>query len=299
MVKRNNQERLGATQNSSGDITAAAAAVGEAFKQAGDTSSSLSFVSPTEFVELPSKGRFYPSDHPLHNKDVIEIKYMTAKHEDILTSPTLLKKGIAIERLIQDLIIDKNIRLDDLLVGDKNALLVGARLTGYGPDYEANITCVACGTTQKHKFDLTKLNHVFPEQEQLKKYNVEFSENNTFLITLPRTKVVVEARILNGKDEKNMAFLVKKREKHGWGSGEVSITDQMKSTIVSINKVIDRSAIDEFIDNMPAFDSKFYRLCYAAVTPNIDMIQEFSCNSCGHEEEVGVPLTADFFWPES
>tara|TARA_Y100000593_G_scaffold13557_2_gene25306 strand:- start:17303 stop:18199 length:897 start_codon:yes stop_codon:yes gene_type:complete len=298
MVKRNNQERLGASQDSSGDIAAAAEAVGHALKQATETSSPLSFVSPTEFIELPSRGKFYPPGHPLLGKDVIEIKYMTAKHEDILTSPTLLKKGIAIERLIQDLIVDKNIKLDELLVGDKNALLVGARLTGYGPEYEANVTCVACGSTQKHKFDLTKLDHVYPEEEQLKKYNIEFTEKNTFLITLPKTKVTVEARILNGKDEKNMAYMVKKREKHGFGTAEVSMTDQMKMTIIAINKVTDKAAISNFIDNMPAFDSKFYRLCYAAVTPNVDMVQEFSCKSCGHEEEVNVPLTADFFWPE-
>jgi len=298
MVKRNNQERSGAPQSSSGDIAAAAEAVGHTLKQAAGAGSSLSFVSPTEFVELPSRGKFYPPGHPVHNKDVIEIKYMTAKHEDILTSPTLLKKGIAIERLIEDLIIDKSIQLDDLLVGDKNALLVGARLTGYGPEYEANITCVVCGTTQKHKFDLTKLNHVYPEEEQLKRYNIEFTEDNTFLITLPKTKVVVEARILNGKDEKSMSYMVKKREKHGYGTAEITLTDQLKMTIVSINKITDRSAISDFIDNMPASDSKFYRLCYAAVTPNVDMVQEFSCKTCAHEEEVGVPLTADFFWPE-
>ena len=132
---------------------------------------------PTEVLALPSKGLLYPEDSPLASGN-IEIKYMTAKHEDILTSPTLLKKGIAIERLIQDLIVDKNIKLDELLVGDKNALLVGARLTGYGPEYEANVTCVACGSTQKHKFDLTKLDHVYPEEEQLKKYNIEFVSAN-------------------------------------------------------------------------------------------------------------------------
>ena len=104
----------------------------------------LSFVVPTEFVDLPSAGRFYPPSHPLHNKEHVEIKYMTAKEEDILTSQSLLEKGLALDRLISNLLVNKKINVDSLLVGDKSAILIAARSSGYGADYETDVGCPSC-----------------------------------------------------------------------------------------------------------------------------------------------------------
>ena len=115
---------------------------------------SLSYVTPTEFVELPSRGKFYSTDHPLHGKEVIEMRYMTAKDEDILTSPALLKNGVAIDRLIENLIVDKSISANSLLIGDKNAVTLAARISGYGEQYEVNVTCPACGSNTDHTFHL-------------------------------------------------------------------------------------------------------------------------------------------------
>ena len=95
-----------------------------------ETRPSLDFSTPTELVDLPSKGRFYPEGHPLHNAETIEIKFMTAKDEDIITSRTLLKKGIVIDRLLQSVIVNKSINVQDLLIGDKNAIVVATRITG-------------------------------------------------------------------------------------------------------------------------------------------------------------------------
>jgi hypothetical protein len=114
----------------------------------------LDFSTPTEFVELPSEGRYYPEDHPLHNESVVEIRHMTAKDEDILTSRALLKKGLALDRFLKNILVDKRIDMDSLYVGDKNAILVGARVTGYGPSYDTQITCPVCATTNKFSFDL-------------------------------------------------------------------------------------------------------------------------------------------------
>ena len=104
--------------------------------------SQFNWALPTEFVELPSKGRFYPPGHPLHNETTVEIKYMTAKEEDILTDRALLKKGIAIDRVLENLIVDQRVKLDDLLIGDKNAILVKARTTGYGSEYETRVIII-------------------------------------------------------------------------------------------------------------------------------------------------------------
>ena len=104
----------------------------------------MDFVTPTQFVDLPSKGR-YPEGHPLKGKDSIEIRYMTAKDEDVLTNRSLLKKGLAIDRLIRNLIVDKSVNGRHLYAGDRNAIIVFARASAYGADYRAKIQCPNCG----------------------------------------------------------------------------------------------------------------------------------------------------------
>ena len=141
-LSRNNEERFGAHGDAGSDPVAA-------------MPNPLDFVSPTEHVELPSRGRGYPQGHPLHNQETIEIKYMTAKEEDILSSQSLIRKGLAIDRMLQSVLINKDVQVKDLLIGDKNALTVAARVTGYGADYVTTVTCPACSTEQEFDFDLT------------------------------------------------------------------------------------------------------------------------------------------------
>ena len=294
MSRRNSRARSGGTEKKTPADSSVEAALS---LQKEEGSGLLSFVAPTEFVNLPSQGKFYPPEHPLHNKDVVEIKYMTAKHEDILTSQTLLRKGVAIDRLIENLIIDKSIKLDSLLLGDKNAITIAARKTGYGSEYNTGMTCPSCGNKQDHSFDLDELGHNFPSEEELDEFGIELTEAGTFLITLPQTKVVLETRLLTDSDEKMLEKTSKMRKKHNLGRGEITLTDRLKSVIVSANDETKRSMIEQFVDNMPALDAKFFRTAYAALTPNVDMKQEYRCEACGHEEEVDVPLSADFFWP--
>ena len=128
-MSRNNEERFGPRGDAGSESPAAA------------LPNPLDFISPTEHVELPSQGKGYPQGHPLHGKETIEIKYMTAKEEDILSSRNLLKKGLAIERLIQSVICDKNVQAKDLLVGDRNAILIAARRSAYGNIYSIKVTC--------------------------------------------------------------------------------------------------------------------------------------------------------------
>ena len=113
----------------------------------------MDFVTPTEIVDLPSKGR-YPEGHPLHGSETVEIKHMTAKDEDILTNRSMLKKGVAIDRLLQNLLKDKSIDARSLFVGDRNAILIHARASAYGQDYKTKVQCPSCGEKSKFKFDL-------------------------------------------------------------------------------------------------------------------------------------------------
>jgi hypothetical protein len=278
---RNNEKRLGLAPNTPPDAAHNAAAA----------STPLAFVVPTEFVELPSQGKFYPEGHPLCGEDTVEIKFMTAKDEDILTSATLIKKGIVLDRLIDNLLVDKRFKSDSLLTGDRNAIVVAARQSAYGASYETTVTCPDCDKDSVHSFDLSEVKHVCLgfDQEYLREENITYdSENCIFNVTLPRSQVTVGVRLLNGQLER---YVSQKKE-------EATITDTLKMIIVSVNGGFDQNTIYSFIDAMPAADSKYLRNTYSNLTPNIDMKQDFICVYCDYINEMEVPFTAAFFWPE-
>ena len=255
----------------------------------------LSYVTPTEFVELPSRGKFYPSDHPLHNKEVIEMRFMTAKDEDILTSPALLRNGLAIDRLIENLIVDNNVNVNDLLLGDKNAVILAARISGYGEQYNVNVTCPNCQASIEHEFDLSEIPHqngTIPEDDN---ENVYLTPEGTFVAKLPKSQFSVEFKLLTGQDEDYLEKVALKTKK--LKLPEASATNLLKRLVVSVNDVTVTSEINNFIDNMPAQDARFLRACVATVTPNVDMTQEVECSSCGTVSEMAVPFTSEFFWP--
>jgi uncharacterized Zn finger protein len=284
---RDNEERFSALQG----IDSPAAVQ----QSSGGDSIGLNFTSPTEIVELPSKGKFYPKEHPLHGKEEIEIKFMTAKEEDILTSKALIKKGVAVDRMLQNLILDKSVKVEDLLVGDKNALIVAARISGYGEEYGVEVTCPSCEEKSKHTFDLSLLGT--KEAEDLEEIAVRQTENGTFLTKLYKTNVEVEFRLLYGKDE--TAILNEMAMKKGKTlQVEKNSTSQLKRIILSVNGVTDRMQIANFVDNMPAIDSRQLRTVLRRINPEVDMNQTFECASCGHEEEMEVPFTVEFFWPK-
>ena len=282
MSRRNNQERLGAPhpdsatppspQNSSEDI--------------------FSFVVPTEFIDLPSKGEFYNEGHPLHGQTSIEIRHMTAKEEDILTSESLLRKGIAIERLLEALVVNKKIKLDDLLVGDKNALVVGSRITGYGSLYETRVTCPTCSETQQVEFDL----HTLEVKDSTLPEGVTRESNNTFFLQLPQARLEVEIRLLTGKEEKN--FLMTSERKKKQKLPNTTSTDLLKLLIRSVEDNSEPQNINKLVNILPIQDARYIKKVYEEVCPDIDLTHEFNCNGCAYDGRIAVPLTADFFWPQ-
>ncbi len=282
-MSRNNEQRTGAHM---ADSDAAAIA-----SQLLDP---LQFVTPTEFVELPSKGKGYPPEHPLHNKEVLEMRFMTAKDEDILTSQTLLKKGLALERMMQNVIVDKNIKPETMLVGDRNAVLIASRISGYGAGYETSIICPACGERGKLMFDLN--NRTFNHGEVLEEVDVRESGTGTYIIKLALSKLEVEVRLLTGKDEQWLVQVAKGNKKRKLT--ESSITDQYRLMIVSVNGHSDRKVIDYVVDNLPAIDSRHLRLAYKKLSPNVSVYEDYCCPACGHEQALEVPFNADFFWPD-
>jgi len=285
MATRNNSDRIGAQATVDSPVPNT---------PTEDTESTpFQFVTPTDFVELPSQGKYYPEGHSLHNKETVEIRFMTAKDEDILSSTTLLKKGIAIERMLKNVIVDKSINTNDLLVGDKNAILVSARITGYGSEYCPKITCPVCGTHTELEFDLN--NATLKQGGTSETFSIELQENNNFMVSLPLSKAAVEVRLMKGDDERKLMSLMEQRKKQK--ADQTILTDQLKMAIVSVNGETDRNTINNFIAVIPAMDSRYLREALADVAPAIDLMQDFTCSSCDYEQELEVPFTADFFWP--
>ena len=287
MTSRNNMNRTGAP--APGDSVAAVVPEEE--------TRTMGYAVPTEIVDLPSKGKFYQQDHPLHGKDSIEIRHMTAKDEDILTNASLVRKGIVLDRLLESVIMDKSIRPSDLLICDKSALIVATRVNAYGEDYSVKIPCMSCGAVSDYEFDLNEAAKVSDfERATHQQDDVRLTENGTFLMTLLRTKAVVEVRPLDGTDEQTVAKTNNMRAKNNLPP--LGITDQMKLFIQSVNSNEDIGLISDFVDNMPASDSLYMRSKYATIMPSFELVQNWSCNACNYEQALEVPFTSDFFWPK-
>jgi sarcosine oxidase delta subunit len=290
MSIRNNEERFGATPVQ-GDAPLTNLNQETAHEEKPPITP-LSFSTPTEFVDLPSKGLYYPEGHPLHGKESIEIRFMTAKDEDILTSKSLLKKGIAIDRLLQNIIVDKSINLNTLLTGDKNAIIVAARVTGYGSSYQTKIACPSCGESSKVDFDLE--GGIVKESQEIE--DVEDNGDGTFVATTPRGQIKVKMKLLDGMAEKNLSKLTAAKKKNN--QPESTLSDQLRMAITAVEGQEDQMLVNAFIKSLPASDARYLRDVYAKKMPNVDLKHDYECQSCGYEQEMEVPFTSDFFWPK-
>lgn len=284
MVKRNNLDKIGGEVDTSAPVSVS-----------GDQ---LNFAVPTEFVELPSGGMYYPEDHPLYKQETIEIKYMTAKEEDILNSPALLKNGTAVDRMLQNLILDKNIKVSDLLIGDKNALIVSSRISGYGSEYPIKTNCPSCNKPSEIEVLLDQASKFSGATKGGvdKLDDIEISSEGYPLLTMPRSGYKVEIRFLSSKDEVEMTKTEEKLKKHNLPS--TVLTNILKLMVLSVEGNRDRGTISQFVDSMPAMDSRYIRGVYKIINPTMKLEQDFNCPDCGHDGPLEVPITPAFFWPD-
>ncbi len=250
------------------------------------------FEVPVESVPLPSGGRVYPVETGLHNLNHIDIRAMTAKEEDILTSRALIKKGTVITELIKSCVVDKRIDVDDMISGDRNALMTAIRITGYGSEYQAECECPACGEKGKGDFALTDL--------PMKELEIEpVAEGaNLFEFTLPLTKKKVHFKFLTGKDEVEINTIMERRKKQGWTADSL-VTTRLQHAIVAVDNIKDRNKITQFIKNMPARDSLALRSHIDKNEPGVEMKAWYDCPSCMESSEVRLPIGASFFWPDT
>jgi hypothetical protein len=233
---------------------------------------------PTEIIELPSKGLVYPEENPL-SEGKIEMKYMTAKEEDILTNQSYIQSGIVLDKLLQALIVSK-INYSDLIVGDKNAIMVAARILGYGSDYTFNYG------DQEYTVDLSKIDN--------KPFEISSKGINEFNYTLPSTGVKITYKILtHGDEQKIQAELdgLKKINKNS--SAELST--RLKYMITSVGGERDPKIIREFVDtNLLARDSRELRKHIKDTQPDVDL----TFFPDGSNDRVDIPVGIKFFWPD-
>lgn len=244
---------------------------------------------PTEVINLPSKGWFYPENTPL-GTGILELKVMTAKEEDILTSKNLISKGIVLDKVLESLIVEKAINANEMFNCDRNAAFVAIRRMAYGDEYKANITCPKCGADNAVTIDLGKMdNKPFDFSEYTK-------GKNEFEFILPYSKKVVTYRLLTKKDEDNIDAELKALQKV---NSEVTseVTTRLKHVIIALDGNTEKSAIRKFVEEMRASDSLALRTHIRTKTPDVDMSFDFSCKSCGVERREDVPLGVSFFWP--
>ena len=256
---------------------------------------------PTEIIELPSNGLVYPKDNPL-SSGKIELKYMTAREEDILTTQSYIKDGSVLDRLFQALIISNGdglpIKYVDLVVGDKNAIMIASRILGYGKEYNVEVTDPFGGDKQKETIDLTQ----FENKEYDGSKQTELHKNE-FEFELPQSKRTVTFQLLTESKERKVKHELEAIKKASKKLGDVTskeLTTRLKNMILSVDGDSERTFINKFVDNeLFAQDSKALRAYIKEVGPDIDLTWEFISDDTGEKKEMSMPMGTNFFWPES
>jgi len=242
------------------------------------------FQIPTEQVDLPSKGKLYPSDHPLASGKV-EMKYMTAKEEDILTNQNYIEKGVVIDKLLQSLIVS-DFNYNDLLIGDKNAIMVAARILSYGKDYDIQYN------GKEITVDLTEIKDKELDLDSLEQGQREFT------FALPKSGNEVTFKLLTHGDDKNIDREVEGLKKINRESS-ASLSTRMKYIITSVNGDRETATIRQFVDQgLLAQDARALREEYARVQPDVEF-KVYHVDEDGVGEDIDVPVTINFFWPDA
>ena len=250
----------------------------------------LNYDIPVETIPLPSKGVLYPPGHPLHMTQGVDIRAMTAKEEDILMNQGYIRKGIMVNELIRSCMLDKSVDVATLLAGDQAALMYGVRALGYGNVYTPKYKCPQCSTQSVMEIDLYKL--------PIKTLQISpiHQNENEFEFVLPVTKKKVRFKFLNANETKQIVDEIETKRKKGIQATNL-VTARLMANIISVDGETNRTKISQFSQFMPAKDSLALRKYIDENEPMVDSKVSFACGGCGHEQDITMPLTADFFWP--
>ena len=247
-----------------------------------------SYPFPTEIIGLPSKGLIYPESNPL-SKGEVTVKLMTAKEEDILTSTTLIKKGIQLDKLLESIVIEPGVDINDLVIGDKNAILVTSRILAFGPEYQAKITDPFDKEEVEVTIDLSQIKIKEIDEDKL-------NRNNEFEFFLPISKTPIKFKLLTHGDELIINKDIEASQKTLKQSNE--ITTRYRRIITEVEGVRDAGTISNFVTNrLLAGDSKSLRKAIAAVSPDLDLKFDYTSPVTGETEALRIPFGIGFFYP--
>ena len=253
-------------------------------------SSKEEFTIPFDIVPLPSKGLLY-RDGPLAGKDTIEVHYLTAIQEDILTSPNLLQSGKMLDALLASVIKDKKIDPTQLVLGDRNAIVIWLRSTGYGAEYPVRIRCGSCGNSWVNEFDLAAL--------EVRQLDIEPDKDGLFSLELPKSKKTIRFCLLTAEDEMNILKRVEAIQKKQGSQVDSSMSLKMMASIVDIEGNTDSMNIKNFVESMHVKDAKEFRDYVNKIEPGVLMTQDCECPACGEVSQEVIPIRGNFFWPDS
>lgn len=250
------------------------------------------FEFPTEVIELPSKGKLYPEGHPL-SKGTVELKYMTAKEEDILASQNLIRKGVVLDKLFESVVVEPGLDIGDIFVGDKNAILLATRILGYGKDYQVEVMDPFTGEPQKTVIDLAKVQIKDVDENLL-------SVNNLYDFELPTSKSKIKFKLLTHKDELDINAEIQALNRLQKGKDVVSsdISTRLRYMIQEVDGNNERGFVNKWVkNNLLARDSKALREYVKTISPDLDLTYEFTSDITGETEALTIPFGAGFFYP--
>lgn len=247
---------------------------------------------PVDQAPLPSRGMLYDKESSLYQREVIEIRAMTAKEEDILMSQAYIKQGIVIDKLLESCIVDKTIDVSELLVGDRNTILVALRVTGFGSDYKSITVCEHCNSKDTTTFDLTSLNlknlDIQPVSPGVNEFEVHLPvSNKTATVTLMTAAIEKEIRDTETRN----------KEVLGIDPDVNRVTTRLTNILKSVDGIRDRNKLKKFIESMPLRDSRAIRNFIKDNEPGIDMKTSYNCGYCNQEAQVTLSLGLNFLWP--
>ena len=243
---------------------------------------------PTEVISLPSEGRCYPESNPL-SKGTLEIKYMTAREEEILASTNLIKKGIVLDKLFESIIVDKDVNPDDILIGDKNAIMLATRILGYGHEYKIEM-----------EDDMDNKSEVIVDLRSVQTKDIDMSvlnRQNRYTFTTPTTKNVLEFKLLTHGDERQIDTEIKALQKMN-KDASFELTTRYRFMITSVDGNSDMGYITNFINNgFLTKDTKAFREYIKKVSPDVKMEFDYENPDSGEKEVRSIPMGVGFFWP--
>jgi hypothetical protein len=253
-------------------------------------SSNVEYAIPFDIVHLPSAGLLY-KDGPLAGKDSVEVHYLTAIQEDILTSPNLLQSGKMLDTLLSSVLKDKAIEPSQLTLGDRNAIIIWLRSTGYGADYPVQLRCGSCGNEHVNEFDIGALS--------VRELEDAPDADGLFSFELPASKAKIKFRFLTSSDEMNVLKRVEAIQKQQGSSVNHTMSLNMMASIVVVDGEQDQMLIKRFVEGMRVQDARAYRDHINSIEPGILMEQDAECPACGNVSQEVIPIRGNFFWPDS